>query len=246
MLNRVNEDALGLLVGNEEYSGTYSPRNYTGRDLLLMETYLNNALGYPVDQIYRLTNINNRQPVDSVLALIRQKTTSNSDIFVYLSGYGMVREEDDTYNPQLVLNSEGQANSLVNLIDLYRALAALPSEKMVIINNIDFSRSFLHLSKNSNLPLQAFRQSLYNTAITLSSEHEGLAFMFSSELDQANHLYLGNGNQDKKHHIFPYFLAKGLQQRHTTSGDLFQYLQRNVSYTARKLHNEPEDPGALR
>lgn len=242
VLNNLNQNGVGLLVGIEDYNGDYEPRNYTDRDLQLMETYLNNALGYPDYHIHRMFNIDDRQPVDSLLTLLQQRSSQETEVFVYLSGYGEVRESENSYEPLLLLDTQNPDQGLINLIDLYRTIANLPAQKTVIVNNIDFSRSFAELSQNSDLPIQAFRQSLYNTAITLSSDHPGLAILFSSELDQRNHLYLGNGNEDKKHHIFPYYFAKALQQRTSQLGDLFRYLQRNVSYTARKLHNEPEDP----
>lgn len=240
ILNYSNPNGIGMLVGNEHYEGDYSTRKYTTRDLELIETYFNHALGYPADQIYRMDNLVNRQPVDSVLALMRYTATDSSNIIVYLSGYGVLQKEQGDYQPALLLSSEDSTRQTINLIQLYKTLASIPSESTVIVNNIDFRQSINSI--NGDTPLQAFRQPLQNSAITLTSENDQLSILFSSELDQSTHIYLGSSQEDKKHHIFPYFFAKALQQRRTSIADLFKYLQRNVSYTARKLHDEPEDP----
>ncbi|MFH5832390.1 caspase family protein [Halalkalibaculum sp. DA3122] len=242
ILNASNKHGIGMLVGNEEYRGNYTPRKYTGRDLQLIETYLQNALGYPSDSIYRMEDLTTRQPVDSVMALMRYTATDSSNIFVYLSGYGVLQDTQGDYQPALLLTSEDStAQTAINLISLYKTIASIPSQSTVIINNIDFRQSAEAIGEGSS-SLPRFRQPLQNAAISLVNENERLAILFSSELDQSTHLYLGNGQEDKKHHIFPYYFAKGLQQRRTNISDLFEYLQRNVSYTARKLHDEPEDP----
>ncbi|MDR8391039.1 caspase family protein [Aliifodinibius sp. S!AR15-10] len=242
ILNFSNRNGMGLIIGNEEYQGDYSPRKYTIRDLQLMEAYLDNALGYPASRIEKMENLKNRQPIDSTLALMQYMATDSSEIFVYLSGYGVLEKVQGDYQPALLLTSEGEGNETVNLIDLYKSLASIPAQKTVIINNIDFRRSVDAINDSTDIFIQSLQQPLQNSAITLTNQNEGLTIIFSSELDQSTHTYLGNGQEDKKHHIFPYFFSKALQERRTVISDLYQYLQRNVSYTARKLHDEPEDP----
>ncbi len=242
LLNERNSNGIGLVIGNENYQREFTPRKYTSRDLKLMETYLKDALGYPERQVFKLEDSKTRSPVDSVITVINRTATDSSDIFIYLSGYGIFQQKEGDYHPALMLNATDSTNRAINLLELFKKIANIPSRSTVIINNIDFRQSLDNTNRNNDIPLQSFRQPLRNRAITLTSQNERLAILFSSEFDQTTHLFFGNGQQDKKHHIFPYYFAKALQQRRTIISEIFRYLQRNVSYTSRKLHDEAEDP----
>ncbi|MDX1636968.1 MAG: caspase family protein [Balneolaceae bacterium] len=241
ILNYYNPNGVALIIGNEEYKGSYDTRTYTGRDLKLLETYIDDALGYPDRNIFKLENIRSRKRLDSVLALMRQTVTDSSEIFVYISGYGTMIQQEEDHRPAYLFSPGDDQQDPLDLISLYQAVAAFPARQTVVVSHIDFSRS-VQESGAGNLPLQTFSQPLYNSAITLANENDGLALLISSEPDQSTHTYFGGEQNDKKHHIFPYYFARALQQRRTKLSDIFEFLQRNVSYTARKLHDEPEDP----
>jgi len=66
--------------------------------------------------------------------------------------------------------------------------------------------------------------------------------IFGAQVNQHSELYVTDAGEDKKHHIFPYFFAKALQERRTEMGSIFQYLQRNIPYTSRRLHDRSQDP----
>lgn len=236
ILSDSNLNGIGLIIGSEEYSGSYSTRKYTERDGRLIETYLVHALGYPKKKVHRLNNIESSQPVDSLWRVLEQTANDSSEIIVYLSGYGSLEKGNGQYN-LFYLPSGASGDSKISLGDLLNRVAKLPSKSTVIINDIDFSQSV------QNLPeaLPSFQQPLYNIAASVTSGNEDTAILFSSGIKQNSHVYLGTDG-DKKHHIFPYFFAKAIQNRNTNIAEIYQYLQRNVSYTSRRLHNEPQEP----
>jgi hypothetical protein len=68
------------------------------------------------------------------------------------------------------------------------------------------------------------------------------ALLMGTRLMNPSSLYVSAQGEDKKHYIFPYFFAKALQERKTELSEIYQYLERNISYTARRLFDRPQDP----
>jgi hypothetical protein len=65
--------------------------------------------------------------------------------------------------------------------------------------------------------------------------------LFGNRVGQSSSVYTGSGDDDKRHHIFPYFWAEAIQQRKTQMADLVRHLENNVDYTSRRLHDEPQE-----
>lgn len=239
ILAEANQNGLGLLIGNEEYTGTYPTRKYTTRDVRLVDAYLTEALGYPSDRVFAGYDVGRGETFDSLFTAFSRAATDSSDIFVYLSGFG--KPVGGTGNSHAVLLSPAanEASSL-ELMDLVESITDLPFRKAVVVLDISFN-SAVRDSGSAVTSVSSFRQALQNRAASIASRNEKLAIIFSSDVDQSTQTFLGDG-EDKKHHIFPYFLAGAMQERLTRISDIYQYLQRNVSYTSRRLHDLPQEP----
>jgi hypothetical protein len=86
------------------------------------------------------------------------------------------------------------------------------------------------------------RNIIENNVSPLLTQNTNNSVLLGTQLNNPSRLYMSEEGEDKKHHIFPYFFAKALQERKTTLSDIYQYLERNVSYTSRKLFDRPQDP----
>lgn len=112
---------------------------------------------------------------------------------------------------------------------------------MLVLNDISFGPE----SQNLNLSRSENRQVFDNHFSILTDSNPNAAVITGSNIDQPSALYLSASGEDKKHHIFPYFFARALQQRITGLPAIYQYLERNVPYTSRRLHDQSQDPMLL-
>lgn len=238
VLTRSNEHGIGLIIGNEDYSGAYTPRKYTERDTRLIETYLTDALGYASDRVFKAGNIGKGGSYDALLDSLGNTATDSSDIFVYVGGFGKV-EYNNTEFITYLLGPSAEEDSSIVLMDLINSISGLPFSTAVVVLELGLNHSVQQLENPGGISL--YRQALHNRIASVTSINDNMAVLFSSDVEQRSQIYLGDG-EDKKHHIFPYFFAKALQDRLTVISEIYQYLQRNVSYTSRRLHDQPQDP----
>ncbi|MDZ7680298.1 MAG: caspase family protein [Fodinibius sp.] len=227
---------LALIVTNENYTGDRQERNYAHRDGKLMKTYLTTALGYFKENIYELRDIGSAEEIYQRVAQMRSETNDNTELFVYISGYGVVNSQQQSLG--LLTVTEQQANQdTVQLSKLNQQLAALTTGKTTVLNDIDFAASARSQQVSANE-----EQSLIDAATLALRRDARAAVLMGTQLRYPSSLYVSSEGDDKKHYIFPYFFAKALQQRKTNIAAIYQYLERNISYTARKLFDRPQDP----
>lgn len=232
-------NAIALIITNENYSTVkLEQRRYTHRDGRLIKTYLQNGLGYSKENIFELHDVRKPAEINKALSSIRSAVNDSTKLFVYLGGYGQVqRKGEEVALALLGVSGDGESPSTVGLPQLFEKIAALASAQTLVLTDIDFSskdngnrftpNEEIQIIENNTAPLR----SIPNTTI-----------LMGSRLNNPSNLYVSPGGEDKKHHIFPYFFAKALQQRKTSLSAIYQYMERNVSYTARRLFDRPQDP----
>jgi hypothetical protein len=232
-------NAIALIITNENYStGKPGQRRYTHRDGRLIKTYLQNALGYSKENIYELHDVRKSAEINQALSNIRLAANDSTKLFVYLGGYGQVqRKGEEIALSFLGVSGDEESPSTIQLPQLFKRISALASAQTLVLTDIDFSskdepnrftpNEELQIIENNTEPLR----SIPNATI-----------LMGSRLNNPSNLYVSASGEDKKHHIFPYFFAKALQQRKTNLSAIYQYMERNVSYTARRLFDRPQDP----
>lgn len=237
MLRDENPNAKALLLINQNYADTLGSRNYALRDGRLMRTYLRNALGYSEENIYQLADINSSDSLNTLLSSLRSAAGDSTELFVYLSGYGTTEKEKQQLQ-FLTIPSEGQSDSTIALPDIFSQIGDIPSQKTVVVSDIDFASG----SSGESFPENEMRDIIESNVWPLLSQNPNSSVLMGSQLNNPSHLYMSGDREDKKHHIFPYFFAKALQERQTVLSDIYQFLERNVSYTSRRLFDRPQDP----
>jgi hypothetical protein len=237
ILRSENPNAKALLLINQNYADTLGERNYSLRDGRLMRSYLQNALGYSEDNIYQLADISSTDSLNTLISSLQSTANDSTELFVYISGYGTVDKEQQKLH-FLPVSSDIESDSSIALSDLYSQIGKIPSEQTVVLSDIDFVRS----SKNGSMSENEMRNIIENNVSPLLTQNTNNSVLLGTQLNNPSRLYMSEEGEDKKHHIFPYFFAKALQERKTTLSDIYQYLERNVSYTSRKLFDRPQDP----
>ena len=237
ILRSENPNAKALLLINQNYADTLGERNYSLRDGRLMRSYLQNALGYSEDNIYQLADISSTDSLNTLISSLQSTANDSTELFVYISGYGTVDKEQQKLH-FLPVSSDIESDSSIALSDLFSQIGKIPSEQTVVLSDIDFVRS----SKNGSMSENEMRNIIENNVSPLLTQNTNNSVLLGTQLNNPSRLYMSEEGEDKKHHIFPYFFAKALQERKTTLSDIYQYLERNVSYTSRKLFDRPQDP----
>ncbi|MGM0545103.1 MAG: caspase family protein [Bacteroidota bacterium] len=239
ILRNDNENSQALLVINQSFADSLEERNYALRDGRLIRSYLENALGYTEENIYQLSNITDRDSLDAAISNISQSATDSTELFVYFSGYGAADTTGN--NPELQFLSaapDSITKSPIFLKKVYEQLGDIPSSQTLVLSDIDFSNSVRNMGWSDN----QMRQLLEEEVSPLLTGNPNSAFLTGTRLNDPSSLYVSPGGEDKKHYIFPYYFAKALQERRTTISDIYQYLERNVSYTSRRLFDRPQNP----
>ncbi|WP_445665054.1 caspase family protein [Fodinibius sp. AD559] len=237
ILRDENPNAKALLVINQNYADTLGERNYALRDGRLMRTYLQNALGYSEDNIYQLADITNSDSLNTLLSSLESTANDSTELFVYLSGYGTVDKEESQLQ-LLMTPSDTQSYAKIGLSNIFSRIGRISSAKTIVLSDIDFASGTSEKSFSEN----EMRDIIEGNVSPLLSQNPNSSVLLGSQLNNPSRLYMSGGREDKKHHIFPYFFAKALQERRTLLSDIYQFLERNVSYTSRRLFDRPQDP----
>lgn len=238
ILTGVNPNAIGLLVSNENYSEPYEKRSHAHRDARLIKNYMENALGIRTSQIYEIKDISGNQSLYETLSTMRQEANDSTHVYVYINGYGTAREQGDGFN--LGLKTTANDTGSVELEPLFDRISELTNNKLIMLADIEFNAlSKEPLISESVIDLE---QPLRKISQAITRSNPNATVIFGAQVNQSSELYVTDTGEDKKHHIFPYFFARALQERRTEIGAIFQYLQRNIPYTSRRLHDRSQDP----
>ena len=202
-----------------------------------MRTYLQNALGYSEDNIYQLADISSSDSLNTLLSSIRSTANDSTELFVYISGYGVVDKEKRKLQ-LLTVSPDTQLDSMIAVSDIFSKIGDISSRKTVVLSDIDFAREKIEKSFSE----KEMRDIIESNVSPLLSKNSNSSVLMGSQLNNPSRLYMSGEGEDKKHHIFPYFFAKALQERRMVLSDIYQYLERNVSYTSRRLFDRPQDP----
>jgi len=238
ILTGVNPNAMALVVSNENYSGPYENRSHAHRDGRLIKTYMENALGVRASSIYEIKDISNSQNLGKTLSAMSSEANDSTHVFVYLNGYGTVNKKGDDFN--LGLKTTASDSSTVELAQLFNNISALTDDKLILLADIEFSA--MNEETAISETVIDLEQPLRRISQNITATNPNATVIFGAQVNQHSELYVTDAGEDKKHHIFPYFFAKALQERRTEMGSIFQYLQRNIPYTSRRLHDRSQDP----
>jgi len=258
--DRVNSDAIAILIGNEIYSSPdINNVTYASEDVETMKKYLIKTFGFREGNVITINNatladfnrtFGNKQNFRA--RLYNLVKPEKSDVFVYYTGHGA---------PSLV-NKEGylvpvecQDISLLqfegySLNTLFDNISNIPYKSLTVVLDACFSGNTHNgaLIKNASPVYIAPRLKLLNKENTV---------LFSSSMgDQISSWY-----PEKEHSLFTYYFLKGIKDKMNGSKEfedfrnsnksnisiveLNQYLQEEVPYQARFLFNRVQNPEVL-
>ncbi len=241
--NETATNAFAVVIGNTDYLPELPRRRIAGLNMDLIQRYTRLALGVPSDNVMVLNNperfdfedifgFSNRQS-----GLVRS-LDDQTNLLIHLSGLGFV-DGDTVY----MLPSDAQPGALsftaVRMDDFFKALGRLPFSQCAVIVDLDFIPYSTDAPNASNVGgLELYRQI---TGEFINRPHT--AVIFTNQAHQRSGDYISqDGRVNNRYSIGTYFIARALKENRTRMGDIFQYIDNNVNFTSRLLHDRAQSP----
>lgn len=245
-----NPQAVAVVIGNQNYRQT-SPVSFAANDAAVIKRYLVETLGYAEANILYVEDADLAQfnTLFGTAANPRGKLhqwvrPGESDVFVYYSGHGVPSQEEGGSTYFVPVNAD--PNYILAggySVALFRQnLEALPARSLTVVVDACFSG----VTAAGEMLLSAVSPAALKVKKELPAP-VGALFMASAAADQVSTWY-----RSKNHSTFTYWWLKGLGgaadvdgNRDITVAELKTYLDREVSYTARRETGQDQTPVIL-
>lgn len=242
--NQTNPNAIAILIGNQQYRNTSQHNEHAQRSVRLMRTYLRETLGFSDDRIVIIENFRTDESAQNLIKYNRGERTlhghliePDSDLFVFYAGSGGV-VNDNGRNIAGLIPVDGLPGEGVSLESLFNIIGSINGLRQVtVMLDADF-RELTTTGFSTN-----FRADYNQLASLITSRHQNSWVLFASGPAQLAGLYVSNDRRtDRVHGIMTYYFARALQDGNTNTDDIIRYMQRNMTFTSRRLHNRAQDP----
>lgn len=229
--NNQNDRAIILTNG---LSGYTELRQYLSRDHELFRFYMRYALQMDEEQIYQVEMDSTGSWKENMRTVTEMDSTET--LILYLSGSAHIDDSDNIHMTRLNTEASDSSSGLATF--LLNSIERMNPSSVVVFADLDFSyedqSNYQNRGLNSQNALQKFADIFLRTI-------PNSAIVFSNRPDQNSSLYIGGDSENKRHHIFPYFLADAFKKRNSTLSAVVRYLENNVDYTSRRLHDRPQE-----
>ncbi len=240
VLKTNNPSDRAIIVSNIHQNQAGS-RQYASRDVKLFRHYMRTSFRMQDDQI---VNTVDEIQSDNWIELIEQCQTDGGALKVFINGFAKIANgsDNDQSDIKLFHQREDGTEHNISLNQIMSTLTECGQEKTFVFVDLEYLKTdesgMVRIRNIQNGAQQA-------VANTLIDELPNSAVVFGNLPGQASSLYSGLAEDDKRHHIFPYFIAQALQQRKTNMNDLLRHLESNVDYTSRRIHDRPQEINAF-
>lgn len=233
------KDAVALIIANRRYQHQDVPSvEFAHRDAEFVKQYLATTLGYRVGNIFMAkdaTYTNFR----TALQKLKNAAKRTSDVFIYYTGHGAPDpEEKRGYFVPLDCDPNYVKMGGIALDEFYREINEMEAQNITVVIDACFSGlsdQGMIIKNISPIMLVVENQAILN---------EKLLEFTSSSGDEVSSWY-----PEMKHSLYTYYFLKGLQgaadqdkDNMLTVAELQAYLEDQVPYMARRLHNREQTP----
>lgn len=238
-----NQRAVALVIVNERYDDINLRNEHARRSGQLMQTYLLETLGYSNSRIILVDNFNSNDDVSTILnydagsrTIHGKELFSDSDLFVYYTGAGGMMSVNGRMEATL-LPVDGLPNEGVTVRDLFYDISRLPVNRVFALIDTDFDHRFAGTTSDN------VRPSFVQLSSIITSAKPASWVIFASNPSQKSGVYVSSDRRtDRIHGLLTYYFARSLQDGNTDTDLIVRYLERNMTFTSRRLHNRPQDP----
>ena len=234
-----NNRAAAFVLSNEFYGDSFPTKRYAERDSKLIEEYLINSLGLGFADIRTSINTSRIEQFKFTWDEFLRLNHSNKKQFIlYVNGYITIDNEGNIIYLLGDQASNTWQNISISLTDLILDVIEAGFIELFIVGDFSFSAENQESAISRAKYYDAF-YALNSTLLTKKNINFGL--LFSSDGRSDSQLYTKQAIAQKYHSIFSYYLADAIKKGNYTSSQLINYVQRNVDYTSRRLHDTPQN-----
>lgn len=230
-----NTNDRGIIIsGNRDNQAGI--RQFSDRDVRLIKHYMRTSFRMAEDQIVQIDDpdLSTWLPDLNFCRDLNGGTT-----IVYLTGYARnMLQEDGGMFSMYHIDDTGEEQA-IPLKDIMQELSQCTSDKLFLFVDLEYIDQVIDGRVVSLTAVNGGRQQ--QLANVLLRDFPNAFVLFGNRVGQSSSIYSGGVVDDKRHHVFPYFLAEALKQRKTKMSELYRHLENNVDYTARRLHDRPQE-----
>ena len=234
-----NNQAAAFVLSNEFYGDSFPTKRYSERDSKLIEEYLINSLGLGFAGIR--TSINTSRIEQFKFnwdEFLRLNHANKKQFILYINGYVTIDNEGNIIYLLGDQASNTWQNISISLTDLILDVIEVGFIELFIVGDFSFSAE----NQESAISRAKYYDAFYALNSTLLNyKNINFGLLFSSDGRSDSQLYTKQAIAQKYHSIFSYYLADAIKKGNYTSSQLISYVQRNVDYTSRRLHDTPQN-----
>ena len=234
-----NNQAAAFIISNEFYGDRFPTKRYAERDAKLLEEYLINSFGLGFAGTRTSINTSRieqfRYNWDEFLS---RNQANKKQLILYTNGYVSIDKDGNLIYLLGDEKTSDEQNNSIKLADLLEDALKAGFTELFMVGDYSFVAGTLGYSVSRADYYDAFYK-LNSTLLAKRTIEFGL--LFSSDGRSDSQLYTKQAIAQKYHSIFTYYLADAVKKGNYTSNQLLNYIQRNVDYTARRLHDTPQN-----
>lgn len=238
-----NRQAIAILIGNQNYRDPAIRSENAFRSLQLMQSYLTESLGYSSDRIILVEDFRTEESVEAILGYDAAESSihgipvnRNTDLFVYYTGAGSYVDDRGRREAGLV-PVDGLPGEGISVRSVFQSLSAIPTAAVYVFLDTDF-RTYSDGDTGGS-----FRADYAQLSTLITASKPNAWVLFGSDAAQMSGKYMSNDRRtDRVHGIATYYFCRAIQDGNSETELIVRYLQRNVTFTSRRLHNRAQDP----
>lgn len=231
ILRQNNPGDKAIIISNNFPVGD-EPAQYLERDFQLFEFYMSSALQMREDQVFRMNIDSTNIWMDELSGISPEDSTGL--LYLYIHGEAAI------VNGELhLVTPQQESGSTVSLDEIFGTLADLNPEKMIVLADLDITTG--SLNNEGTMAPPPPEVALQRFVSNIQRRIPNSAIVFSHKPGQQSGLYTGGGLENKRHRIFTYYWADAIKKRNVVLSDIIRYLENNVDYTSRRLHDRPQE-----
>ena len=239
-----------VIIANDAYEDAdIHATDHIGRSIELVTTYAERRLGVPNDRVHTFRNLTFEEFSEQITADFLTNDTDpvlsdSSHVIVYYLGHGLADSDSDqqVYLLPSDFSSEVPDQNRVGVSTLLDELSQINSLTTSVVFDTDFM--------GSSVSAQLERADQYTDGVQLSEiaailtdHHDNASVMFATRPAQHAGLYrTDDGRVNNFYGIFTYYFFQSLRQDNIQLNELYRTIERNVTFTSRRLHDRPQDP----
>jgi hypothetical protein len=240
------DEAYTVVIGNTDYLTGLPRRRTAALNMDIVQRYAIQTLGVRDDRLMSISNPE-RFDFEELLGFggrqtgLRSTLNDQTKLFIYISGLGYMSGDDEGVIYLLPSDSrpDDPAATAVRLEEVFRAIGRLPFQQCVVVVDIDFISGAAAMQRASGMSgYEQYRQ--------LTSEfinRPNTAVIFTNQIQQKSGDYVSrDGRVNNRYSIGTYFFARALKENRTRIGDIYQFMDNNVNFTSRLLHDRAQSP----